>query len=48
MPIAIEPARQPEVEAMLRAGEKFARALYPADECFMLDIGELESPGVTV
>uniref|UniRef100_UPI00286B7FC8 GNAT family N-acetyltransferase n=1 Tax=Salinibacterium sp. TaxID=1915057 RepID=UPI00286B7FC8 len=48
VPIAIEPARQPEVEAMLRAGEKFARSLYPADECFMLDIGELESPGVTV
>ncbi|MGV8895148.1 MAG: GNAT family N-acetyltransferase [Rhodoglobus sp.] len=48
MQIAIEPARQPDVEEMLRAGEQFALSVYPAEECFMLDIGELDRPGVTV
>lgn len=48
MKIGIEPARQPEVEAMLRAGEQLALSAYPADECFLLDISELEQPGVTV
>lgn len=46
--IAIEPARQPDVEALLRAGEVAARELYTEDECFLLDISELERPGVTV
>jgi putative acetyltransferase len=46
--IAIEAARQPEVEALLRAGEVAARELYTEDECFLLDISELERPGVTV
>jgi putative acetyltransferase len=46
--IAIESARQPEVERLLRDGEDFARELYAEDECFMLDISELEKPGVTV
>jgi putative acetyltransferase len=48
MQIEIEAARQPDVEAMLRAGEEFARSLYSEEECFMLDVAELERPGVTV
>lgn len=46
--IAIEPARQPDVERLLALGEDFARSLYPADECFLLDISELDAPGVSV
>ncbi len=48
MQIAIEPARQPDVEEMLRAGEDVAASIYPAEECFLLDIGQLDQPGVTV
>jgi putative acetyltransferase len=46
--IAIEPARQPDVQRLLDAGGVFARSLYAEDECFLLDISELEDPGVTV
>lgn len=50
MPIEIrpEPPRQPEVEELLRLSDEFAFALYPADSCYLLDVGELEKPGVTV
>lgn len=48
MDIAIEPARQPDVERLLGLGDEFALSLYPAEECFLLDISELEAPGVTV
>ncbi|MDP3208163.1 MAG: GNAT family N-acetyltransferase [Rhodoglobus sp.] len=48
MTVAIEPARQPDVERLLALGEVFARSLYPPDECFLLDIAELDRPGVTV
>lgn len=48
MQIEIEPARQPDVEAMLRAGEEFALNVYPAEECFLLDVSELDRSGVTV
>lgn len=48
MQIEIEHARQPDVEAMLLAGEQFALSVYPAEECFMLDIAELQQTGVTV
>ena len=48
MQIEIEPARQPDVERILRAGELAALSIYPAEECFMLDMSELERPGVTV
>jgi putative acetyltransferase len=43
-----EPPRQPEVEELLRLSDEFAFALYPADSCYLLDVGELETPGVTV
>lgn len=43
-----EPARQPEVEELLRLSDEFAFALYPAESCHLLDVSELERPGVTV
>jgi putative acetyltransferase len=46
--VAIETARQPDVEALLRAGEAHARELYSEDECFLLDISELDRDPVTV
>ena len=46
--IAIEAARQPEVEALLARGDEFAFDLYPADSCYLLDVSELEQPGVTM
>jgi putative acetyltransferase len=46
--IAVEPARQDAVERLLRLGEDFALSLYPAEECFMLPLSDLEKPGVTV
>ena len=48
MQIEIEAARQPDVDAMLVAGEEFALSIYPVGECFLLDISELEHPGVAV
>ena len=46
--IAIEPPRQPEVEALLAGSEEFAASLYPPDSCYLLDVSELEAPGVEV
>ncbi len=46
--VAIEPARQPDVERLLDGSEAFALSLYPADSCYLLDISELEEPGVDV
>jgi putative acetyltransferase len=46
--VAVEDPRQPEVEAMLRAGEAFARGLYSAEECFLLPVEALAAPGTTV
>src|SRR3954447_13941776 len=43
-----EPPRQPEVEELLRLSDEFAFALYPADSCYLLDVSELEKPGVRV
>ncbi|MEP6482185.1 MAG: GNAT family N-acetyltransferase [Rhodoglobus sp.] len=48
MQVALEPAAQPDVERLLRLGEEFALSLYPADECFLLPVSELEKPGVSV
>ncbi len=48
MTVAIEPANQPAVEEMLHAGETFARSLYAEEECFLLDLSELDKPGTTV
>ena len=46
--IAIEPPRTPGVEELLRLGDEFTFALYPPESCYLLDVGELERPGVTV
>ncbi|MBR21278.1 MAG: GNAT family N-acetyltransferase [Leifsonia sp.] len=46
--VRLEDPRQPEVEAMLRAGETFARSLYSAEECFLLPVEQLVAPGMTV
>lgn len=43
-----EPPRQPEVEELLHLSDLFAFALYPAESCYLLDVAELEKPGVTV
>lgn len=46
--IAIEPARQPDVEALLALSDEYAIGLYPADSCYLLDVSELEQPGVSM
>jgi putative acetyltransferase len=46
--ITVEDPRQPEVEAMVRAGDAYALSLYPADSCYLLSLDELAEPGVTV
>ena len=46
--IAIEPPRSPGIEDLLRLGDEFAFSLYPAESCYLLDVSELERPGVTV
>jgi len=46
--IAIESPRNPGIAELLRDGEAFAEALYPAEENFILPLGDLEKPGVTV
>lgn len=48
MSIAIEPARQPDVEALLEGSEAFALSLYPPESSYLLDVSELEAPGVDV
>jgi putative acetyltransferase len=50
MPTTIrpEPPRQPDIEELLRLSDEFAFSLYPADSCYLLDVAELERPGVTV
>ena len=48
MIVSIEPARQPDVERLLDGSEAYALATYPADSCYLLDVSELEAPGVTV
>lgn len=44
----IEPPRQDELLELLRLGGEFAHSLYPAENSFLLDISELEEPGVYV
>lgn len=46
--IAIESPRQGDVLQLLHLGEEFALSLYPAESCYLLDVAELEAPGVTV
>ncbi len=46
--IAIESPRQPEVLEVLRLSDEYALTLYPAESCYLLDVGELEASGVAV
>ncbi len=46
--VSIEDPRQPDVEALLRAGDDFTLSLYPADSCYLLNVDELVAPGVSV
>ena len=48
MTIVIENARQPEIERLLVLSEQYAESLYPPDSCYLLDVSELEAPGVAV
>lgn len=44
----IERARQDELLELLRLGDEYAHSLYPAENSFLLDVSELEAPGVFV
>ena len=46
--IAAENPDQPEILGLLRASDAYALSLYPADSCYMLDVAELQQPGVTL
>lgn len=48
MSVAIEAPRQPEVERLMAISDAFAAELYPPDSCYLLDVSELEAPGVTL
>lgn len=48
MTVAIENPRQPEIERLLAVSDAYAAELYPPDSCYLLDVSELEAPGVTV
>jgi putative acetyltransferase len=48
MSVAIENPRQPEIERLLAVSDAYAAELYPPDSCYLLDVSELEAPGVTV
>lgn len=46
--IAAEAPDQPDIRELLRLSDEYALSLYPADSCYMLDVAELEQPGVTL
>jgi putative acetyltransferase len=47
--VAIEPPRQPDVEALLEGSTDYAQSLgYPPEANFLLDVAQLEQPGVHV
>jgi putative acetyltransferase len=46
--ISIEPVRQPEVIGLLQQSDDFALSLYPPEGAFLLNVDELEEPGVTL
>jgi putative acetyltransferase len=43
-----ESARADGVPELLALSDEFALSLYPPESCYLLDVGELEAPGVTV
>lgn len=46
--VSVESPRQDEVFALLSLGTAFAQSLYPPESNFLLDVDELERPGVSV
>ena len=46
--VGIETPRQPQILELLRQSDEFTLSLYPPESCFLLDVSELEQPGVTV
>jgi putative acetyltransferase len=46
--IAVEPPRSHQVEELLRLGDEYTRALYPPESCYLLNVSELEQPGISV
>lgn len=45
--VRIEPPRQPEVERLLAGSSEYSYSLgYPPEACFLLDVGQLEQPGI--
>lgn len=45
--IAVEPPRQPEIERLLAGSTSYSHSLgYPPEACFLLDVSQLEAPGV--
>jgi putative acetyltransferase len=46
--IAVESPGQPDVLELLRAGDEFALALYPAENYYGLDLDALKRPGVAL
>jgi putative acetyltransferase len=45
--VSVEPVRQEEVIELLRQSDEFALSLYPPEGAFLLNVDELEEPGVT-
>jgi putative acetyltransferase len=49
MSVAVEPPRQPEIERLLAGSTTYAQSLgYPPEANFLLDVAQLERPGVRV
>ncbi|HEV7848478.1 MAG TPA: GNAT family N-acetyltransferase [Mycetocola sp.] len=46
--VTVETPRQPEVIELLRLGTAFAQSLYPPESNFLLDVEELDRPGISV
>jgi putative acetyltransferase len=47
--VAVEPPRQPDVERLIDGSSTYARSLgYPPEANFLLDLAQLEQPGVRV
>lgn len=45
--IAVEPPRQPDIERLLAGSTRYSHSLgYPPEACFLLDVAQLEAPGV--
>jgi putative acetyltransferase len=46
--VAVEPPRQDELLNLMRLGDEYMLGLYPPESCHLLNVDELEAPGVTV